>query len=252
MIQQTGIIKLALSDWQTETLRLTAFPSPSATIGQPTWWSDLTGETPENRTTRPREGVFVEQGNWGGRKLSLGMNPTRIDWVFGGIEDDSPLSVFSDSLSAFQELMLRWLPQCPPINRLAFGAVVSAPVENREAGYRQIAAYLPHIQLDPVNSSDFLYQINRSRNSTSGVTSLRINRLSKWSVGMFSVIPMNFALQPSRVEVYSARQSFACRAELDINTSQEFSSELPQELLPQILKELMSLGQEIILEGDVS
>ncbi len=251
MIPQTGKTKLALSDWQTETLRVTAFPSPSATIGQPTWWSDLTGEAPESRTTRPREGVFIDQGNWGGRTLSLGINPTRIDWVFGGIEDDSPSSIFSDSLNVFQELILRWLPMCPAINRLAFGAIVRAPVENREAGYRQIAAYLPHIQLDPVNSSDFLYQINRPRASTSDVNGLTVNRLSKWSVGMFSVIPMNFALQPSRVEVYSVPQTFSCRVEVDINTSQEFPSELPQALLPQILKELIYLGQEIIREGDM-
>ncbi len=79
-----------LSDWQAETLRLTAFPSPSTKITQPDWWSDLTGETPENRTIRPREGVFIEEGNWGGRKLSLGINPTCIDWVLGGTEDDSP------------------------------------------------------------------------------------------------------------------------------------------------------------------
>lgn len=246
-----SIGKYEFGDWQAETLRVTVFPSPSATISQPTWWSDLTGETPENQTTRPREGVFIEQGSWGGRKLSLGMNPTRIDWVFGGIEDDSPLGAFRDSLNAFQELMLRWLPTCPPINRLAFGVIVRAPVENREAGYRQIATYLPHIQLDPVNSSDFLYQINRPRNSASGVNGLRINRLSKWSVGMFTVIPMNFALSPSRVEVYSAPQTFSCRVELDINTSQEFPGELSQALLPQILKELIDLGHEIIREGDI-
>lgn len=244
--------KFELGEWQAETLRVTVFPSPTATIAQPTWWSDLTGETPEKRITRPREGVFIEQGSWGGRKLSLGMNPTRIDWVFGGIEDDSPLGVFNDSLNAFRELILRWLPTCPPIHRLAFGAIVRAPVENREAGYRQIAAYLPHIQLDPVNSSDFLYQINRPRDSTSGVNGLRINRLSKWSVGVFAVIPLNIAPSPSRVEVYSVPQTFSCRVEIDINTSQEFSGELPQALLPKILEELIALGQEIIREGDIS
>ncbi len=134
--------KLDAGKWQAETLRVTAFPSPAATIAEPTWWSDLTGETPENRTTRPRERVFIEQGSWGGRRLTLGMNPTRIDWVFGGIEDDSPLTAFNDSLKALRELILQWLPTCPPIRRLAFGAVVRAPVESREAGYRQIAAYL--------------------------------------------------------------------------------------------------------------
>jgi hypothetical protein len=43
----------------------------------------------------------------------------------------------------------------------------------------------------------------------------------------------------------------AVRLDLDINTTADFSSELPSEQLPKIFRELIELGREIAREGDV-
>src|SRR5436190_1193852 len=75
--------------------------------------------------------------------------------------------------------------QVAPITRLAFGAVLAQPTEDRHSGYVQIAKYLPSIRLDVDGSSDFLFQINRPRPSRVGIENLLINRLARWSVLIF-------------------------------------------------------------------
>jgi hypothetical protein len=43
----------------------------------------------------------------------------------------------------------------------------------------------------------------------------------------------------------------ACCIELDINTSPDYQEDLPKEKLPQIFRELVDLGKEIVKEGDI-
>ena len=131
----------------------------------------------------------------------------------------------------------------------AFGAVLLRPVENRQAGYQQIAAYLPHVQLDPEGASDFLYQINRPRNSNSGIPDLRINRLSKWSIA--ASMESTFSFGSTSAAHFPGPRHFACRLELDINTVPDFRDELAREQLPQIFQELVDLGKEIAKAGDI-
>ena len=47
-------------------------------------------------------------------------------------------------------------------------------------GYEALASLLPTIRVDPANSEDMFWQINRPRRSK--VITRKINRLSKWSV----------------------------------------------------------------------
>lgn len=257
MSQQNVAGRLSLEAWQAEILRLTAFPSPAAQLGEPTWWKDLVGEPPETKISQPRTGGQQEEGPFEGRKLVLRVEPIRIDWLFTPIDDRAQefesiptTGSFPESLQIFLQLMLRWfeLATCPPVQRLAFGATVLLPVENQQIGYRQISAYLP-FQLDPEGSSDFSYQINRPRDSTSGISGLRINRLSKWS--LVRVTMGALALGPAFVGYSARRIHHVCRLELDINTVPDFQGELSREQLPQIFQELVNLGQEIVREGDI-
>jgi len=243
--------------WQAQTLRLTAFPSPAVQLGEPTWWKDLVGEPPETKISQPRIGGQQEEGQLDeGRKLILRVEPTRIDWLL--TPDDRAREVkgipttgsFPESLQTFLQLMRRWfeLATCPPAQRLAFGAILLLPVENQQAGYRQISAYLP-FPLDPEGSSDFSYQINRPRDSTSGISGLRINRLSRWSVARLTMGDITFG--PASVSYAARHIHHACLLELDINTTPDFQGELSREQLLPIFQELVNLGQEITEKGDI-
>lgn len=250
--------RLSLTAWQVETLRLTAFPSPAAQVTEPTWWTDLVGEPPETRILHPRKGGWQEKGPFKGGKLVLRVQPNRIDWLFTPVNDQEQevesfptIGSFPESLDVFLPLMVRWfdLETCPPVQRLAFGAVLLQPVEDRQAGYRQISPYLPSVQLDPEGSSDFSYRINRPRDSSSGIIGLRINRLSRWSVATWRAA--EFSVGPALVGYFPGEEHYACRLELDINTVPDFQGELHREQLPQIFEELVDVGKEIATEGDI-
>jgi hypothetical protein len=148
--------------------------------------------------------------------------------------------------------MARWLSdsQIPAVTRLAFGAVIVYPVQDRETGYQVLNPYLPSVDVDPDGAFDFLYQINRPRDSSTGIESLRVNRLSRWSVVQQVYTTFELGARPGRVLALSPQQ-LACRLELDINTTSDFSGILPADKLPDLFQELVDLGEEIIAKGEL-
>lgn len=242
--------------WQAESFRLTAFLGPSAQFAEQDWWKALISEVPDRRTSEPRTGLQQEEGKFKDEniegKLVLTIQPTRVDWQLVPLLNvfDSgfhTIGSLADSLTSFLTLMLRWIEIAPPIQRLAFGAVLNKPVNSSKEGHNWISSYLP-FELDE-DSSDFLYQINRPRKSAStGISDLLINRLSKWSVSLLT----SFAFELNKPEQYIARpHQFFVSLELDINTAPDFSVELTSEQLPQVLQELVELGKEIATKGDI-
>ncbi len=248
--------RLPLSKWEAQMLRLTVFPSPAADIVTHNWWEELVGEPPVDVRSQPRMGSRQEGGPFARGKLVLNIEPIRIDWLYTNVSDPNSPSVsvgpFEENLGLFQELVERWfnLETAPSAVRLAFGAILLAPAETREEGYRQLSPYLP-FDLDPVGSRDFLYQINRPRAPRSKIEGLSINRLTKWSV--MSSHEVLFAVTPDKSEQIGIEKvRYACRLELDINTSPEFEGELSREEQSGTFRELVEIGTEIVLEGDVS
>ena len=251
--------RASLHEWQVEHLRLTAFPDSTMKIPVINWWEKLTGQQPESRTFRPKSDELLEEGAFETGVLALHIQPFRIDWRLTranpkGIPDEEipMIGEFPMVLESFLNLMQKWLQdESPQLGRLAFGAVLFLPVENHQAGYERLSAYLPNIKLDSEASSDFLYQINRPRNSNIDIPGLRVNRLSKWSIFSFVRTLMESNIRTSRSEQLSHPGAFACRLELDINTTADFNNMLPREKLLTIFKELIEFGKEIIERGDV-
>ena len=258
MVEQSIASRSRLTEWQAGTLRLTAFPSSGIDLTGASWWNDLLGEAPETKVSRPKQGGEQQEGPLKGGKLILRIQPLRIDWLFSGsdvpdakAETLPTLRSFPDALDTFLQLMLRWfeLGSCPPVQRLAFGAVLFQPVDDRQTGYRKIATLLPSVKLDPEGSTDFSYQINRRRNSTSGIADLGINRLSKWSVITWQSAKL--ALGPASLGYFPDREHFTCQLDLDINTAPDFRGDLPREQMSKVFQELVALGKEIAGEGDI-
>lgn len=257
--QNDDINRSPIEVWQVENLRLTAFPIP---LEQDTesWWVDVVGELPESSTSQPKRGVkqqksLIETDI----ELTLNVQPSRIDWLLSLAEDqDTPptsfplIGPFPDLLDRFSIFMYRWfeLETCPSLHRLAFGAVLLHPVGSRTEGYRLLNSYLPTVSLDPENTFDFSYQINRPRESTSGIVNFSVNRLSKWGVSTWRSFALS--IEPiTRIRSFPDQELYACRLQLDINTSQYFQGEITREHLPEVFSELVELGVEIIREGDI-
>ena len=256
MAKNGASMRAELSDWETESLRVTAFPSASETIGRPAWWAKVVGQEADIQAFRSRQGLSEEKGTWGPGTLSLAVQPFRIDWVLSPRDTELaelPPSVgrFDQLRSEWAKLMACWFGQddCPKLVRLALGAVLLLPVPGLTQGYEKLAAYLPNVRLDPGTSSDFLYQVNRARNSRSGIAGLRINRLARWSVATY--IRGALSAAGPKISLAPGPPVFACRLELDVNTHQEFVGELKAPQLDPVFLELLDLSAEIAEKGDI-
>ncbi len=246
-----------LTEWKTESLRMTAFLSPGYPIPVQNWWEEICDSPPEVRSSQPRTGVQQDEGifrdgNTQGR-LILVVQPSRIDWLL--TVDAAPTSLefpsvgsFSESVNSFGQLMNSWLNVSPNLLRIAFGVNLLLPFEDVEQAYQYLPSYFPLNKLDLKNAQDFNYRINRPRNVDYNIPDLKINRLSTWSVMTFT------ALQFTNAGSYtysSTPFNVAIRLELDINSSIDFSGELPKDKLPEMFAQLVEYAKEIALEGDI-
>lgn len=250
----------AMDLWQSERLRLTTFPEPSINTQETKWWEKIVGEPPESTTIRQRLGELHEEGVFESGTLSLDIQPLRIDWNMSVAKPTEPperelqtLGSFLQTSDTFVRFMKRWLENdCPDLGRIAFGAVLLMHVKSREDGYNTLAQLLSNVKLDPENTSDFMYQINRPRKSKLHISDLHINRLSKWSVGAINYAL--FRLEAGKFDtkqLYTAPETFTCRLELDINTPADYQSVLPRNKLGSIFDELIKLAKEIAVKGDI-
>lgn len=251
--------RLPIEVWETESLRLTTFPVQVSPVEDVGWWESLMGKPPEIEVVHPREGGKRVEGALETGRLIMQTAPTRIDLrVIPSPEQGATtagfftIGKFTVILESFAQIASRWLSldSCPEIQRIAFGAVLVSPTDSRTSGYRKLAAYLPSVNMDPDHATEFLYQINRARDSTTGITNLRINRLSKWSVA--SISTTDLVIQPTQtLRQGRSQEYFACRLELDINTIPDRREPLTRKKLPDIFRELMDLGEEIVVAGDI-
>ena len=250
--------RLPITAWDLESLRLTAFSITVSQVDDTGWWESLMGGSPEVEVVRRRESGKTTEGAFGEGRLVIQTSPGRIDFhAIPSPQQEAAsgflnIGKFEHALGGFSDLVNRWLAlgSCPDIQRIAFGVVLLSSVDSKVSGYRQLAAYLPSVSIDAEHSTDLLYQINRPRESTTGIPALKINRLSKWSVAQ--MLGAGLIVEPTRILHRSMSPgSRACRLELDISTDEERREPLPREAHPSIFKELTDLGSEIVIAGDI-
>jgi hypothetical protein len=262
-----GFLNIQFPNWEVEVLRLTAFPAVPLDYRQSGWWENVVGEPPETESTQPRTSLHEEVGPLGesGAGLNLRIQPERIDWLVTKhlpgaagaplIESASlpTFGSFESALQSIRDIAIKWFPEAPSIQRLALGAVLLLPAANRQEGYEILGRLLPALEVDPENSTDLSYSINRPRLSKAVGPSLRINRLSRWSVvqlvGFRLQVPTN-AGDISKPLTQDSELT-AARLELDINTSADHRESFLPGLLVPILDELTEMAIEVAGKGDV-
>lgn len=244
-----------LSNWQVFVLRFTAFYSPDETFDSSGWWAEVTGDLPETETKKLKEGIIIEEGPFRDGKLTLVKSEAALDLRLqlpdkpNEVDGIATVGSFEEQYTGFVSLVKKLfdITTFPSVTRLAFGSVINLPIKDRVEGYKQLSAYIKNIKIDPVKSRDFIYRINRRRASTTGIDSLEINRLNRWSVASFRTIVLSIPTS----EKTRTKDCCACRLEIDINTCQEFQNHLPKGKLSEIFDELVDMGKEIITQGDI-
>lgn len=248
----------SVEEWQAESLRLTLFLGIGEQVREQKWWSELLGTEAAAVNIRREIGQRQEIGAYDDdRQLVLSIGQDRVDWrltppsTAGELGRVPNVGQYPSAAEDFSKLMLDWfkLDSCPSASRLAFGAILITPVEDVQAGYRQISEYTS-LNINTQNASDFLYQINRARDAKS-VSGVKINRLSKWSVSSMRWVSGRFYKGMVTAIPFTGTQALNCRLELDINTVPEPGLELVRDDLPNLYKEFVELGKEIVQNGDV-
>jgi hypothetical protein len=242
-----------MPDWQVLNARLSVFVTPDTTVPA-TLWRDLIGEEPESSTMQRALAMRTDTGSFADGTLNLHTLPMRIDWVYEpvasfAIEGGLPpvLGPFPGSADPLIQLGHRWATSgwFPSTPRIALGLILISAVQDRDAGYRELAQFIDGVP-DASDAQDFQYQVNRPRPSKSEIEGLRVNRLSKWSVGAFR----QFAMQLGTTAPSVGPSQVHLRLELDINTSEEFSGLIPRAGIESVVEDLLSGALEISERGN--
>lgn len=243
--------KFPAVEWQVEQMRLTAFPTSGDIVDLPSWWKAVVGADPEEIAQSPKKHTGSIEGRYGDGKLMLKVEPGRLDWLLGptdaGVQDalrdgDIPsVGAAEDVAGSFSTVVEKFLAldDLPVVGRIAFGATLLHEESSRDTAYERIADYVP-VQL-PQGCTDFLFQVNRPTQSSSGVDGLMVNRLTKWNVASLKV--QNIA------GMIAISSQFYFRVELDMNTSPSFKAEIPKHKLKDVYQELLRSGMAIAAGG---
>ena len=151
------------------------------------------------------------------------------------------------SFSAIIEKFIS-IDNLPPVNRIAFGATTLLTAGSHEKAYTLVSKFLPpSIQL--AGAFDFVYQINRRREVKLGTSNLIINRLSKWSVIVFTGVFLQIGAEVKAAS--QVPQNRAVRLELDMNTVPMASTTYSKDEAFSIFKVLKENAIEIAERGDI-
>lgn len=249
---------LALGDWDVESLRISIFcPNGAVSSTQIDLWAKVTGTQPETIDSRPREGLTRVVGSIGQNNLFLTVQEGRIDWLVQPIvvppnQQTASLLTLKDVAEVFpvlEKAIRHSLETIPVVLRLAFGSVLVKQVSDLTQALKELSRYLPRLDLDSLEGSDFIYQVNRRRRSAS-VQHAHINRLAKWSTAQTGGLEVQ--VKPTgQPRIRTAKVSFVRKLDLDVNTTPETSA-MSNDKIPSLFGELITLAGELATEGDVS
>jgi hypothetical protein len=229
---------------------MTGFHVGTLDLNSLRWWEALTRQSAESRNVRPGIGQLVEFGTLEGRTVQLQIQPGRIDWWL--LPKEEPESVkfaslgdYGDALSYFSQLIFKWVEQAPPLNRLAFGALLLIPTANQSESIDELAKMLPDVIINWAGINEFVLQVNRPQTSAVFPEAGPINRVAKWQTLIRKKI-MASPMLGGQAPVTTSEEMAAC-LELDISTivPTEGMKELPSERLKQLFEELMDYGTAI-------
>lgn len=260
---QPHLRRTALSnqDWFVDSLRATFFSAaPPPTANTREWWRLVAGSSDADLVVNegpPGNASASGEVDNATALLQVVCQPNRIDLIYAiatqfgddGVITQARNAFATSELASFHERVKNWLQGAPLCHRVALGCVARLETESKEASYAMLQRFLPALAIDPVGSTDFQYQVNRPRTSTSIGAPLLLNRLSKWSAGiMRAKVSDAESTAPPRV----ASSRHYCKVELDINSAADNTTLFDQGALTSITSELFSLAAEILTKGEVA
>jgi hypothetical protein len=241
-----------LTKWSLANARFSAF-SNTYTPLDPASFEQLFGFPFESETTRKAQLLTEFSAKRGQTVYTVSVAGPKIDvTVSSEIQlGDLPTTIFpvlSDPAEATEHLRsaARWIIQnVHGVRRLAVGEQRLLLAASRVEAYNAMAQFLPSIQIDADNSSDFFYRINRPRSVNIGGHTIGINRLTQWVC-----LQLNVVLTAAELSKTAVR-SDAVSVITDVNTKAEDDiSSFSVDEKNQIVDKLFAFSLEISKRGD--
>jgi hypothetical protein len=240
--------------WEAESIRFSAFPPPSVHFEISPIWERLTGKRPDDVQERPNQGVRNEIGSLDGEFAFYALSQlTRLDLVIASKPTASAteglisIGPFERAEAALLPFIADWIRIAPTAGRLAYAPIVLHRVKSVQEGNEMLHRLNPALPIDPANSRDIFWQINRPLPSKT-LPELTINRLTKWSVLKSQRVQISTDIS-AVVASTPMEPFFAVRLELDLYT--EPITPIPAESMQALLTELSGHSREIVQRGDV-
>jgi hypothetical protein len=143
-----------------------------------------------------------------------------------------------------------WLGDEPfEIDRIAFGANLILPVNDRKEGLNCIGEFVPAIKIDP-ELHDINIRLNRRR-SIDLTRKVIINRLANWSVVKSSQKQLVMSNRGEQTIRDFGEDIYAVRLDLDINTVPDVDNKLEGLDRRKVFELLVDMATEIAHKGDI-
>jgi hypothetical protein len=229
-------------DWMADSFRVTFFVSR-----QDAWPKDLLNtlvNQPAELEQTSKRGAMVttlEATKVGAFQVNVVAQPARLDVnvsVAPIPEDPDVVVKPTHEFKEILETIAAGSINLSPFVRLAVAASLFRPCPSKPDVYRLVQARFPCLGIDPENSDDLVIQMNHPQNS--GVT--RINRIERWSYGLFERIdiPVLVAAGPEAGQV--GRRLEGVKLDLDYNTAVQadrtFDATASQEIFKRLINSI--------------
>lgn len=242
-------------DWAGESLRLSIFCPESAQVPNQSsgLWEQVVGAEPTSIDVRPSERVVREIGEVGGNDFVLVTQNGRLDWILQprATPSSNVMLTLTDMPQAhglFRSAFHRSLEQKKIALRVAFAPVLIAEATDVRQGYYALSSFLPKLELETLDTTDFIYRVNRRRRSEVFPAAL-LNRLAQWSLEQALLVSVSMA-STGQPRVLSPR-TIVRKLTLDINTLQGAPA-MSADNIAGLLDEMITASKELAVQGDVS
>jgi hypothetical protein len=150
---------------------------------------------------------------------------------------------FAARVAVFDNLVCAYLDRLEAaVVRIAFGAILQRPAENRDEAYEWIGRLAPSVKVDPANTRELIYRVNRPKMGAHGI---ELNRIMTWSAAV-----IRKAVIANQTTAGWTEENFT-RLEIDNSTPAERTEPLDRRQLVAIFKELEEMAAENAARGEL-
>lgn len=249
--------KKNLKSWSIQQLRLTLFIGNSPAELITSVWNLVSTVVAETDESRPREGFRRLAGMVDDDKLvEVMLGAGRIDVIWRPLAQTqiNPHIFIGDSakvIDQFSSVVNKLINGLEvPIYRIALGMHFVQPSKDKVDSYKLLAKLLP-VDIDPVASKDFMYQINCPISFNQKGQCIELNRLMRWSaieVRQFSAVS---SAQQGLVSQISPNSNSYILCEVDNSSPAEPIAIMDKESLVGVYSKLVDLAY-VSLQGNKS